>query len=64
MIFSQNRLYVFIMKKISSVKFVSSWSRCVRNFILVILKLIEKIYILSFSCEIALRWMPKDLTDD
>ena len=38
--------------------------RFVRNLELVIFKLILKIDILSISCEIALRWMPKDLIGD
>ena len=38
--------------------------RCDCNFELVIFKLISKIDILGISCEIALRWMLEDLTDD
>ena len=39
------------------------WEMCC-NLELVNLKLIPRVYILSNSCEIALRWMPWDLTDD
>ena len=38
--------------------------RCGSKFQLVILKLIYKVDILSIAIEIALRWMPQDLTDD
>ena len=34
------------------------------NLKLVIFKLTSRVDILSFSCEIALRWMPQDFTDD
>ena len=34
------------------------------NPIPVIFRLTSRIYILNVSCEIALRWMPQDLTDD
>ena len=37
---------------------------CNLKLTLVIFKLISRIDILSLSCEIALRWMPQDLTDD
>ena len=38
--------------------------RCGCNLKLVIFKLTSRLDILSISCEIALRWMPKDFTDD
>ena len=38
--------------------------RCGCNVKLVIFKLIPRIDALSISCEIALMWMPQDLTDD
>ena len=34
------------------------------HLIPVIFRLTSRIYILNISCEIALRWMPQDLTDD
>ena len=38
--------------------------RCRCNLKLVIFKLMSRVDILSISCEIALRWMPQDITDD
>ena len=38
--------------------------RCGCNLKLVIFKLTSRVYILNISCEIALRWMPQDLTGD
>ena len=34
------------------------------NLILVIFKLTSRVDVLSISDEIAVRWMPQDLTDD
>ena len=38
--------------------------RCRCNLKLVIFKLTSRVAIFSISCEIALRWMPQDFTDD
>ena len=38
--------------------------RCGCNLELVIFKFTSKVDILSISCELALRWMPQDFTDD
>ena len=38
--------------------------RCSCNIRLITFKLISRIDILSVSCEIGLKWMPQDLTDD
>ena len=37
---------------------------CLYNIELIVLKLILRLDVLSISCEIALRWMTQDLTDD
>ena len=38
--------------------------KCCHDLELIIFKLVSSINLKSFSSEIALRWMPQDLTDD
>ena len=57
--------YLLIVHYVRTDNILTHWSlEDVTNFRLIIFKLISMINILSILCEIVLRWMTQNLTDD